>query len=72
MGSAYASFDENIKGSIEPGKLADFVVLSDDIFSIDPVKIAETKVWMTIFDGRIVLGPIPGPAPKDASGLFLR
>jgi predicted amidohydrolase YtcJ len=72
MGSAYASFDENIKGSIEPGKLADFVVLSDDIFSIDPVKIAETKVWMTIFDGRIVLGPIPGPAPNDASGLFLR
>jgi predicted amidohydrolase YtcJ len=72
MGSAYASFDEKIKGSIEPGKLADFVVLSDDIFSIDPVKIPDRKVWMTIFDGRIVLGPLPGPYPKDASGLFLR
>jgi predicted amidohydrolase YtcJ len=72
MGSAYASFDEKLKGSIEPGKLADLVVLSDDIFSIDPVKIADTKVWMTIFDGRIVLGPIPGPYPKDASGLLLR
>ncbi len=57
MGSAYASFDEKIKGSIEPGKLADLVVLSDDIFSIDPVKIADTKVWMTIFDGRIIVGP---------------
>jgi len=42
MGSAYASFDEKLKGSIEPGKLADFVVLTDDIFAIDPVKIADT------------------------------
>lgn len=56
MGSAYASFEEKIKGSIEPGKLADLVVLSDDIFSIDPVKIADTKVAVTIFDGRIIAG----------------
>jgi len=56
MGSAYASFEEKIKGSIEPGKLADLVVLSDDIFTIDPVKIADTKVAMTIFDGRIIAG----------------
>ncbi|MBV8552564.1 MAG: amidohydrolase [Acidobacteriaceae bacterium] len=54
MGSAYASFDERIKGSIENGKLGDFVVLSDDIFAIDPVKIADTKVLLTIFDGRVV------------------
>ncbi len=54
MGSAYASFEENIKGSIEPGKLADVVVLSDDIFQIDPVKIADTKVVATIFDGRVM------------------
>jgi predicted amidohydrolase YtcJ len=60
MGSAYASFDEKIKGSIEPGKLADLVVLSEDIFSIDPVKIADTKVWMTIFDGRVVVDPEGG------------
>jgi predicted amidohydrolase YtcJ len=56
MGSAYASFEEKIKGSIEPGKLADLVVLSDDIFSIDPVKIADTKVAITIFDGRVIAG----------------
>jgi predicted amidohydrolase YtcJ len=56
MGSAYASFEEKIKGSIEPGKLADLVVLSDDIFTIDPVKIADTKVALTIFDGRIIAG----------------
>jgi len=61
MGSAYASFEEKIKGSIEPGKLADLVVLSDDIFSIGPVKIADTKVFLTIFDGRIIFG-------KDPSG----
>jgi hypothetical protein len=54
MGSAYASFEENLKGSIEVGKLADLVVLSDDIFAIDPVRIADTKVRMTIFDGKVV------------------
>ena len=57
MGSAHASFDEKIKGSIEPGKLADFVVLSDDILAIDPVKIADTKVYLTVFDGRVVTQP---------------
>jgi predicted amidohydrolase YtcJ len=72
MGSAYASFEEKIKGSIEPGKLADIVVLSDDMFSIDPVKIADTKVWMTIFDGRIVVGPKASPYKQDPSGLYLR
>jgi len=54
MGSAYASFDDSIKGSIEPGKLADLVVLSDDILRIDPVKIADARVDLTIFDGRVV------------------
>jgi predicted amidohydrolase YtcJ len=54
VGSAYASFDEHLKGSVEPGKLADFVVLSEDIFDIDPAEIAKTKVLMTIFDGRVV------------------
>jgi len=54
MGSAMASFEEKIKGSIEPGKLADFAVLSDDILSIDPVKIEKTRVVMTICGGKIV------------------
>ncbi|MBV9303472.1 MAG: amidohydrolase [Acidobacteriaceae bacterium] len=72
MGSAYASFEEKIKGSIEPGKLADLVVLSDDIFSIDPVKIADTKVLMTIFDGRVVVGPESAFYERDRSGLLLR
>ena len=72
MGSAYASFEENIKGSIEPGKLADLVVLSDDIFAIDLAKIADTKVYMTVFDGRIVTSPVPCCYKKDSSGLLIR
>jgi predicted amidohydrolase YtcJ len=53
MGSAYAEFEEKIKGSIEVGKLADMVVLSDDIFHIDPVRIQDTKVDTTILGGKI-------------------
>jgi predicted amidohydrolase YtcJ len=54
MGSAYASGDEKVKGSIEVGKLADLVVLSADIFKIDPVEIEKAKVVMTIFDGKVI------------------
>jgi predicted amidohydrolase YtcJ len=54
INSAYASFEENIKGSIEVGKLADLIVLSDDILTIDPVKIKDVKVEMTMFDGEII------------------
>ena len=54
MGSAYAEFQENDKGSITPGKLADMVLLSDDIFSIDPVKIRDVKVLTTWVGGKIV------------------
>jgi predicted amidohydrolase YtcJ len=54
VGSAYAQFDEKIKGSLEPGKLADLVVLSRDIFHIDPVQIENTHVDLTIFDGRVI------------------
>ena len=57
VGSAYASFDEKTKGSIEPGKAADFVVLSNDILAIDPVQIAGTGVYLTVFDGTVVTGP---------------
>jgi predicted amidohydrolase YtcJ len=54
MGSAYASFDENLKGSIEPGKVADMVVLSDDILSIAPEEIEKSQVDITIFDGKVI------------------
>ena len=53
-GSAYAQFDEKSKGSLEPGKLADLAVLSQDIFHIDPVQIENTHIDLTIIDGRVI------------------
>lgn len=54
VGSAYAQYDHKTKGSLEPGKLADLAVLSEDIFHIDPVEIQNTHVDLTIFDGRVI------------------
>jgi predicted amidohydrolase YtcJ len=54
MGSAYAEFQENEKGSITPGKLADFALLSDDIFSIAPEKIRDVRVLKTFVGGKLV------------------
>lgn len=53
LGAAYASFEENIKGSIEVGKLADMVVLSDDLYAIDPDKIKDVSVEMTFVGGHL-------------------
>jgi predicted amidohydrolase YtcJ len=52
--AAYASFDENIKGSLEPGKLADFVIIDQDLTNIDPLKIKEAKVMQTFVGGKLV------------------
>jgi predicted amidohydrolase YtcJ len=54
LNAAYVGFEENIKGSIEEGKLADMVVLSEDILILDPVKIKDVKIDMTIFNGEII------------------
>jgi predicted amidohydrolase YtcJ len=54
LSNAYAVFEEQEKGSITPGKLADLVVLSDDILTIDPAKIESTSVTLTILGGRII------------------
>jgi predicted amidohydrolase YtcJ len=54
INGAYAAFEEHIKGSIEKGKLADFLILSNDILKIDPVKIKDVKVEMTVYDGEII------------------
>jgi predicted amidohydrolase YtcJ len=56
MGSAYAEFQEKEKGSITPGKLADFVVLSDDIFKIPPAAIKNVKIEATFLGGKLVYG----------------
>ena len=54
LNGAYASYEENIKGSIEVGKLADLVVLSDDILEIPPMSLIDTKVDLTMIGGEIV------------------
>jgi predicted amidohydrolase YtcJ len=51
---AYASFEEGIKGTLEPGKLADFVVLDHDITEVDPVQIRDIKVLQTYVGGKKV------------------
>jgi predicted amidohydrolase YtcJ len=53
-GSAYAEFQENVKGTISIGKLADIIVLSDDIFTTPVDKIPQTKVLTTIVNGKVV------------------
>jgi predicted amidohydrolase YtcJ len=52
-GGAWASFDEQRKGTLEPGMLADIVILTGDIFT-DPPRILDSEVAITIFDGRVV------------------
>ena len=54
VGSAYAEFQESVKGTIAVGKLADLVVLSEDIFQIEPKEIENVKVLVTIVDGKVV------------------
>ena len=54
LGSAYANFAEDDRGSIETGKLADLVVLSRDVFADEPAALLETAVAATIVDGEIV------------------
>jgi predicted amidohydrolase YtcJ len=49
---AYASFDEAIKGTLAPGKLADFVVLSANILDLPPERILDAKVLLTVMGGR--------------------
>ncbi len=54
LNPAYTSFQENVLGSITPGKLADMVVLSQDILHIPPETIKETEILYTISNGKIV------------------
>jgi predicted amidohydrolase YtcJ len=54
INAAYHSFDEDTLGTIEEGKLADFVVLGRDILNVDPSEIKEIPIEMTIVEGKVV------------------
>ena len=53
MGSAYANFCEGNRGSISPGKYANPVVLSQDIYHVDRAQITNTNIDLTMVDGEI-------------------
>ena len=54
VGSAYAEFQEGVKGSLTPGKLADLVMLDRDIFVIDAAELDKARVLLTLVDGKVV------------------
>lgn len=54
LDAAYGAFQENVLGSIEEGKYADFTIFSQDIMSVDETRLLETEVVMTIVGGRVV------------------
>lgn len=58
INGAYTSFEEKMKGSIEPGKYADFVILSGDIMSVPAEQIKDLKVVTTVLGGRPVYGEL--------------
>ena len=54
INAAYSTFEEDLKGSIEVGKLADMIVLDRDILTIPPEEIKEIRVLMTMIGGEVV------------------
>ena len=65
--AAWLSFDEDVKGSLEPGKLADFVVLDRDYFTCPEEEIAEIKPVVTVVGGEVTFGA-PLKVPNVVSG----
>ncbi len=60
-GGATAAFKENVLGRLAPGMLGDLVVLSDDIFSLDPKSLVNVRVQMTVVGGRVAYERSDGP-----------
>ncbi|GAB5472183.1 MAG: amidohydrolase [Maribacter sp.] len=56
LDAAYGAFEEAIKGSITPGKLADFTIYDQDLMTVPESDVLKTQVVMTIFNGKIVYG----------------
>jgi predicted amidohydrolase YtcJ len=65
VGSAYAEFAEQVKGTLTPGKLADLVLLDRDLYQLDPANLDQARVLLTVMDGRVVF-ETPGVKWGDA------
>jgi predicted amidohydrolase YtcJ len=65
LDGAYAAFEESKKGSIAPGKLADFLVLSKNIMEVDPKEILSTKIWLTFVGGKAVHQAADSPVAAE-------
>ena len=65
LGAAYAGRRDKTEGSIEPGKVADLIVLSQDLFKIEPNQIANTEVLLTMVGGKVVYQSPSWDATKD-------
>ena len=61
VGSAFAEHQERVKGSLEPGKLADLAVLTADIFRMPANDLDKARVYMTVFDGSVVYTAADSP-----------
>ena len=51
---AHFTWEEDVKGTLEPGMLADMIVLSEDLLAIDPENILDVQVEMTVVDGKVL------------------
>lgn len=65
LDGAYAAFEESKKGSIAPGKFADFLVLSKNIMEVDPEEILSTKIWLTVVGGKAVHQAADSPVAME-------
>ena len=62
LGAAFAGHREKTEGSLEPGKVADLIVLAQDLFKIEPTEIAKTEVLLTMVGGKVVYQSSAWPA----------
>ena len=65
---AYASFEETIKGSLEPGKLGDVTIFETDLRNLNPAEIGSVRIDATISDGQVVTIAASGNRPPLANG----
>jgi predicted amidohydrolase YtcJ len=67
IGAAYAGHRETTEGSLEPGKLADLIIVSQNPFEIDPLRIRKTEVILTMVGGRVVYRSSNGQSPSRST-----